>query len=341
LYQGRLYVPVSSSEEFSASTLDYPCCTFRGSVAAYDANTGKQLWHTYVIPEEPKPTKKNSKGVQLYAPAGASVWNSPTVDTKRKAIYFGTGDSETEPAAKTSDSVMALDMNTGKVLWVYQAQAGDAFLGGCGPEQRTENCPSENGPDLDIGNSPLLHTLPNGKRLVVAATKDGNVIALDPDRKGAVVWTRSVAPNPKGTPLQNLNGIVWGGAKDGQNVYYGLSGGGVTAVQLSTGERLWLTKFDTGGQRVSNAAAASAIPGVVFVGGTDGKLHALSTADGKEIWQYNTARDYETVNKVPAHGGGQGSAGVTIAGGMLFVGSGYGVIGGNPGNALLAFGVDE
>ena len=100
LYQNRLYVPVSSSEEFSASTLDYPCCTFRGSVAAYDASTGKEIWHTYVIAEEPQPTRKNSKGIQLYAPAGASVWNSPTVDAKRKAIYFGTGDSETDPPRK-------------------------------------------------------------------------------------------------------------------------------------------------------------------------------------------------------------------------------------------------
>jgi polyvinyl alcohol dehydrogenase (cytochrome) len=340
LYQNRLYVPVSSSEEFSASTLDYPCCTFRGSVAAYDASSGKQIWHTYVIPEEPKPTRKNSKGIQLYAPAGASVWNSPTVDVKRKAIYFGTGDSETDPAANTSDSVMALDMGTGKVLWNYQAHAGDAFLGGCGMPNQPENCPADNGPDLDIGNSPVLHTLANGKRLVVAGTKDGNVFALDPDKKGAVVWDRSVAPNPKGTPLQRLDGIVWGGAADQQNIYYGLSGGGIAAVQLSTGERAWYTKFDTDSKRVSNAAAASAIPGVAFVGGTDGKIHAVTTADGKQIWEFNTTRDYETVNKVPAHGGGMGSAGPTIVGGMLYVGSGYGVIGGNPGNALLAFGIE-
>jgi len=340
LYQNRLYVPVSSSEEFSASTLDYPCCTFRGSVAAYDASTGKKIWHTYVIPEEPKPTRKNSKGIQLYAPAGASVWNSPTVDAKRKAIYFGTGDSETEPAAKTSDAVMALDMATGKVLWVYQAQEGDVFLGGCGMPNQPENCPVENGPDLDIGNSPVLHTLATGKRLVVAGTKDGNVIALDPDKKGSVVWHRNIAANPKGTPLQNLDGIVWGGAADQQNIYYGLSGGGIAAIQLSTGERAWYTKFDTGGKRVSNAAATSAIPGVAFVGGTDGKIHAVSTADGKQIWEENTAREYDTVNKVPAHGGGMGSAGPTIVGGMLYVGSGYGVIGGNPGNALLAFGIE-
>ncbi len=151
-----LYVPVSSSEEFAAANLDYPCCTSRGSVVKLNASTGDQAWKTYVVPETPKPTRKNSKGVQQYAPAGASVWNSPTIDAKRHAVYFGTGDSETEPAAKMSDSVMAVDMKSGKVLWHYQAQAGDAFLGGCTGPEKTDNCPTENGPDLDIGNSPVL-----------------------------------------------------------------------------------------------------------------------------------------------------------------------------------------
>jgi polyvinyl alcohol dehydrogenase (cytochrome) len=339
LYQNRLYVPVSSSEEFSASTPDYPCCTSRGSVASYDATTGKRIWHTYVM-EEPKPTKKNSKGTQMYAPAGGSVWNSPTVDPKRKAIYFGTGDAETEPAAKTTDAIMALDMATGKMLWFHQVEENDSFLGGCFGPQKTENCPENVGPDLDIGNSPVLHTLANGKRIIVNGTKDGKVFALDPDNKGAVVWQKDIIPNPKGTPLQDLDGIVWGGSKDAQNVYYGLSRGGIVAVQLSTGERVWLNRFDSTGKRVSNAAASSAIPGVVFVGGTDGKLHALSTADGKQIWEVETSKQYDTVNKVPAKGGGMGSAGPTIVGGMVFVGSGYGVIGGNPGNALLAFGIE-
>ena len=117
LYDGYLYVPVSSSEEFAAANLDYPCCTSRGSVVKLNASTGEQAWKTYVVPETPKPTRKNSRGVQQYAPAGASVWNSPTIDEKRHAVYFGTGDSETEPAAKMSDSVMAVDMKSGKVLW--------------------------------------------------------------------------------------------------------------------------------------------------------------------------------------------------------------------------------
>jgi polyvinyl alcohol dehydrogenase (cytochrome) len=337
VYNGRLYVPVSSSEEFTAATLDYPCCTSRGSVVALDANTGMQIWKTFVM-SEPKPTKKNSKGVQNFAPAGGSVWNTPTVDPKHNAIYFGTGDGETEPAPDTTDAIMAVDMKTGKVLWHYQAQANDAFLGGCNGASKTDNCPTENGPDLDIGNSPILRNLANGKRILIAATKDGNVIALDPDKNGAVVWHVNVAPPPKDNSFfSRLGGIVWGGAADDKAAYYGLSVGAMVAVQLTTGERLWFTSLAPEGKRVSNAAATTEIPGVAFVGGTDGKIHALSTADGKIVWEYDTAHEFQTVNKVPAHGGGIGSAGVTVAGGMMFAGSGYGITGNNSGNVLLAF----
>ena len=340
LYDGYLYVPVSSSEEFAAANLDYPCCTSRGSVVKLNASTGEQAWKTYVVPETPKPTRKNSKGVQQYAPAGASVWNSPTIDEKRHAVYFGTGDSETEPAAKMSDSVMAVDMKSGRVLWHYQAQAGDAFLGGCTGPEKTDNCPSDNGPDLDIGNSPVLHALPDGKSIVVAGTKDGKLFALDPDKKGAVVWQAKVADNPPGTSLFNLNGTVWGGAFDEKAAYYGQTGGGITAIQLTTGEKLWHKTLAEPGKRVNNGAAATAMPGVVFIAGTDGKLHALATADGSEIWSYDTSRPFETVNKVEAKGGSIASIGPTIADGMLFIGSGYGVISGTPGNVLLAFGVE-
>ena len=332
VYDRRVYAPVSSSEEFSGSNLDYECCTFRGSVVALDANTGKQIWKTYTT-DVPKPTKKNSHGVQQYAPAGASVWNTPTVDPKRHAVYFGTGDSETQPAPDTTDAVMAVDMNTGKTLWVYQAQANDAFLGGCNPQNKTENCPDAVGPDWDIGNSPILRVLGNGKRVLIAGTKNGDVFALDPDKNGEKLWRNNFADKQR-------TGIVWGGAADEKNAYYGFSGGGIVAVQFATGEKVWFNPLSPANpdQRVSNAAAASAIPGVAFVGGTDGKLHALATADGHQIWETELNRAFDTVNNVPGHGGAMGAPGPTIAGGMVFVGSGYAVLGGaNPGNVLLAF----
>jgi len=338
VYDGVDYVPLSSSEEYSASSLDYPCCTARGSIVALNANTGKIIWKTYVV-GTPKPTRKNSAGVQLYAPSGGSVWNSPTLDLKRHAIYFGTGDGQSNPVPPTTDAIMALSMKTGKVLWYYQTVANDAFMGGCNGATRTDNCPPINGPDQDIGNSPILRTLSNGKRVLVFGTKNGRIFALDPDHKGKKLWEIKVTPPIKGqNPFYaNLNGVVWGGAADDQKVYYGLQAGGVVAVDLSTGKVAWYNNFNPPGKRISNSAAASAIPGVVFVAGADGAIHALSASDGHVIWTYDTAHKFETVNNVPAHGGAIDSSGATIVNGMLFIGSGYAVVGSNTGNVLIAF----
>ena len=332
-YAGRLFVPVSSSEEFSAATLDYPCCTSRGSVVALDAGTGQRIWKAWVV-GDPKPTRKNSKGVQLFAPAGGSVWNSPTIDPRRGAVYFGTGDSETEPAPNTTDAVMAVDMKSGRTLWVHQIRANDSFLGGCSGASRTDNCPKDVGPDLDIGNSPILQVLPGGRRILIVGTKDGEVIAIDPDHAGKLVWRTDALP-ADANPRSSSAGIFWGGAADGARVYYGLAAGAMAAVRLDDGKVVWTHTLSAAGS--SNSAATTAIPGVAFVGGMDGKLHALSTSDGRELWTFETARSFDTVNKVAAHGGGIGSEGVSVADRMLFVGSGYGVVGSRTGNVLLAF----
>ena len=184
--------------------------------------------------------------------------------------------------------------------------------------------------------------MPNGKRILLTAAKDGRVFALDPDKKGALLWMTNAAPAPppgaKG--FARFGGIVWGGAADDRNVYYGLSSGGMSALKLTTGEKVWYTPLAKATPRVNNAAAVSVIPGVAFVGGSDGVLHALSTTDGKIIWEYDTARDFDTVNKVPAKGGAINSIGPTIVNGMLFIGSGYAVSGGSFGNVLLAFSLE-
>ena len=342
VYGGLMYVPVSSSEEFSASNLDYPCCTGRGSVVALDANTGARVWKTYFV-GEPKPTRKNSRGVQQYSPSGAGIWNSPTIDAKRGALYVGTGDGQSRPVPETTDAVVALDLKTGEILWHFQAQADDAFMGGCSGPEKTDNCPDPNGPDQDIGNSPILRKLANGKSVVVFGMKNGTVTALDPDNKGAVVWTTHVVDIPKGqehTFAALLNGVVWGGAADDKNVYYGLQSGGMVALKLATGDVVWRAAFPKpAGARVINSAAATMMPGVVFLAGSDGALHALSTADGRVLWEYDTAQKFDTVNKVEARGGAIASIGPSIVNGMLFIGSGYAVTGSNFGNVLLAFSV--
>ena len=344
-YKGRLYVGLAGSEELVSSDPHYPCCTYRGSLTALDANTGEVIWKTFTIAEEPKPTKKNALGTQLWAPAGASIWSAPTMDPKRGAIYVGTGNGFTEPAAKNTDSIMAFDLKTGKVLWSYQGYANDASPGDClGPGPKGAQCPQNVGPDWDFGDSPILRKLANGKRVLVCAHKGGEVVALDPDQKGALLWTADLSAGRDTTAPVQVQ-ILWGGAADEQNVYYDTQAGTVAAVRLSDGKVLWNVPITPSpahlgpGKRPRKGleAAVSVIPGVVFAGGWDGVLHALATTDGREIWSFDTARRFATVNGIAAKGGSLGAPGPIIAGGMLFLGSGYvGTGNGMPGNVLLA-----
>ncbi len=340
VYEGRVYVGIAGSEEVASGDPHYPCCTYRGNLSAIDASSGKLIWKSYTIPEEPKPRKINSIGTQLWGPAGASIWSAPTIDPKNKAIYVSTGNAFTEPAAKTSDAIVAFDMATGKMLWWYQGVENDASPQGCGGRgPKGEQCPENPGPDWDIANSPILKTLANGKRVLVAAHKGGTAVAIDPDNKGALLWKADLTDGARASAQ-----IMWGGAADGQNVYYPLQTGAVAALRLADGKQAWIAHIDPaqpeggGRPRRGLVAAVTLINGVVFAGGWDGVLHALSTTDGKELWQYATAHDYTTVNGVPAKGGSLGDPGPVIVGGTLYVGSGYiGTGNGMPGNVLLAF----
>ena len=341
LYEGRLYVPMASAEERTGGlSMTYPCCTFRGSITALDANTGKQIWKTYIIPDPPKPTTKAKNGAQHFGPAGGAVWAAPTIDTKHNALYIGTGDAYTEPTPKNTDAVMALDMTTGKVLWSVTDTENDSWLSGCGnggtanPDGISENCPQPLGPDFDFGASMILRTLPDGHRVLVAGQKSGMVWGHDPDQNGKVLWKVQLVDKLA------LGMITFGGAADDQNAYFGLRSGGIAAVSLKTGEKKWFTPLPgqkPGGPFQGQTAALTVIPGVVFSGGWDGILRALSTEDGHQIWEVNTAQEFKTVNGVKANGGTMASAGPTIVGGMLYVGSGYQFGTGIPGNVLLAF----
>jgi polyvinyl alcohol dehydrogenase (cytochrome) len=338
-YNGKVFVPVSSSEEFSSGHPDYPCCTARGSVVALDASTGKEIWKSWVVPEEPKPYRTMPNGVVLYKPAGGAVWNAPTVDPARNAIYVGTGDATTAPPAKTTDAIMAIDINTGTLLWSYQATENDVFMGGCNGPAKSEACPSPMGPDMDIGNSPILTTLPNGKRALLAGTKSADVFALDPDNNGAVLFRMNAAGGPTGGGRGGRGTIVWGGAADAQHVYYGAGAAGLAAIRPGTGERAWV--FQPEGRGVALGAAPTVIPGVVFQGGSNGRLYAVSATDGKQLWEFDTSQEFETVNRMVAHGGAISTSGAVIVDGMVYVGSGYAVgTGATAGNVLLAFGID-
>ncbi|MDP2053410.1 MAG: PQQ-binding-like beta-propeller repeat protein [Acidobacteriota bacterium] len=345
-HDGRLYVPVSSIEEALGGNPAYPCCSFRGSVIAYDATTGEQRWQSFTISEAAVPMRKTSIGTQLWGPAGAAVWSAPTIDPERGRIYLSTSNGYTYPAVNTTDAVMAVDLATGKRLWTRQLTANDAYVIGCGPNAKSETCPQETGPDFAVGTSPILRSLPGGRRILAVGQKSGIAWGINPD-DGAVVWQHRVG---QGSPL---GGIEWGGAADDRLVYYpnadGLLGmkaaGGLAAIRLATGEREWwappiATCPDQSMKCIpAQSAAASMIPGVVFSGATDGMMRAYSATDGKVLWEFATARDFETVNGVKARGGSINGPGATIANGMVFTNSGYGSFGQMAGNVLLAFSV--
>ena len=360
LHRGVLYVSVSSIEEVLAPLPTYECCTFRGSVSALDAATGKILWKTYTIPETPRPVKKTEAGVQLLGPSGAGVWSTATFDEKRSALYIATGDNYSDPASATSDSVMALDSKTGKILWSRQLETNDAYNVGCEVPGKAK-CPGATGPDHDFGQPPILVSLANGRRALVIGQKSGVAHALDPDHDGAILWQTRVG---KGGPL---GGLQWGSAADRDYMYAAVSdyivqvpdpavpqgfknalnpdhAGGLFALRLINGEKAWsATPSACAGRQGCSSAqsqAVTVIPGVVFSGSLDGHLRAFSPAAGAILWDVDTAHEYQTVNGAMARGGSLDGPGPVIVGGMLYVNSGYGQYGGMPGNVLLAFSVD-
>ena len=361
LHDGRMYVPLTATEDYTGAFPNYECCKSRGSVVALDMRDGKRIWKSETVTEPARPTRKNARGTQLWGPSGAGVWSSPTLDKKLKRIYVGTGNNYSDPATKTSDAVLALDLETGKIIWSRQFTEGDAYNMACKGTSGTRiNCPEAKGPDLDFGASPILTVLASGHRVLLAGQKSGMLHAMDPDDGGKVMWQVRVGKGGY------LGGIQWGPAADEQNVYVALSdvgrrstedattvrifsvdpkaGGGLFAYQIATGEEIWYTPPVPCGDRPNcspaQSAAVTVIPGVVFSGSMDGHLRAYSTKDGSVLWEFDTVRDYETVNGVKGRGGSLDAAGPVIAGGMLFVNSGYGQWGGMAGNVMLAFSVE-
>jgi len=360
LHGNRLYVPLTSLEEAAGADADYECCTFRGTLVAMNPINGKMVWKTYTIPEPAVPVRKNRKGVQLWGPSGATVWSSPTLDLERGRLYVTTGDNYSDPASLTSDAIVAFDLRTGEFLWSQQFTPNDAWNIGCETDDDS-NCPEARGPDLDFGSSAILVKLPSGRRVLLAGQKSGVLHAVDPDRDGEILWQQRLGKGGL------IGGIQWGPAADAQTIYVALSdigiethkdkdlgwtttldgnvGGGMFAYDVGTGERKWYTPPPGCNGRAqcspAQSAAISVIPGVVFSGSVDGHLRAYSTADGAVVWEYNADQEYESTNGVQTKGGSFDGPGPTIVDGMLYVNSGYGYWGGMPGNALLAFSVDN
>jgi polyvinyl alcohol dehydrogenase (cytochrome) len=371
-YNDKLFVPISSYEVAVSGSSTYACCKSHGGVIALDARDGEQLWQWHATDNASK-QGLNADGLEQYGPSGAVVWTTATVDIKRKRIYFGTGENLSNPPTDTSDSIIALDMNTGERVWRFQATEGDVWNAACLNDGA--NCPENPGGDFDFGASVILTQLPDGSDVLLAGQKSGEVFALSPDPDspdGEVLWRNRIS---LGT---SNGGIHWGMAASGQRVIVPVADPerdrpgytprpGLYALDISSGETLWESpvaracEFDPERRPLIGLAAmrsekkqsleeqyrcsfyyglssaATVTPQLAFSGGLDGRIRAYDIASGEILWQAKTAIPYDATNGITGHGGAIDVAGQVVADGWLYVLSGYSMFGQLPGNMLLAY----
>jgi len=350
-HDGRLYVPLSSSEWATAADPGYACCTFQGGVVALDAASGDLVWRSHVIDVPAALTgQTNPHGAPRKGPAGAPVWNSPTIDAERGVLYVGTGEAYTSPAAATSDAVLAFSLADGERRWAKQLLAGDAWNMACFIGEAA-NCPEEDGPDLDIGASTILWSGADRDYLLVGQ-KSGDVYALDPDNGGAVIWHNKVGRGGFS------GGVHWGMSANEQSLFVPISDAtytgrftgdvfpGVHALAPESGERQWYTpsEADCEGKPLpacdpGMSAAATSTEGLLFAGSYDGNLNIYDSVTGKILWRFDTFGRFESVSGDMAQGGAIEADGPVLYKGHVLVNSGYQFGGRMPGNALMVFAV--
>jgi polyvinyl alcohol dehydrogenase (cytochrome) len=349
LGKNLLFVPMSSLEVTAAADPAYACCTFRGSVAALNLDTGKTIWKSYTVTKTPTAQGKTAVGTEIIGPSGAPVWNSPTYDAATDRLYFGSGENYSSPADENSDAIFALNAKTGDRLWTTQLTKGDAWNVGC--MMGNDNCPAEKGPDLDVASSPLLIDLGKGKSMIVAGQKSGAVHGLD-TQTGKIIW-RTVLGHG-GTQ----GGVHFGKAADGTTVYVPINdmadtrdarvydakirGAGIHAVDAATGKILWRNLADNICKGRANcdpgiSSAVTAMPGVVFAGHLDGRFRAYDQKTGNVVWSVDTTEKVKTISGAVSSGGGMSGPGATVANGHVVVNSGYGLYYHMPGNLLMVF----
>lgn len=354
IHDGRVFAPLSAVEiNYTRDDL-YECCKAQGAVIALELATGKKLWTGRTMPEATK-QKRNRAGAQLWGPSGAPIWSTPAIDAQRNVLYVGTGENNSLPVTETSDAIIAFDLDTGERKWVFQATARDAWNYAC---RNGANCDFGDEAvvlDHDFGGSVMITKRKDGRDLLVVGQKSGTVWALDPDRNGALVWSRRISRGSAN------GGIHWGTATDGTRVFaplndrggpseeYPLGGPGLHALDLETGDILWSRKaegdcsgdrkqrFSGCADRLGYSPAPLVVDGAVVQGSVDGILRVFDAATGATLWSYDTLRTYETINGVAGNGGSLDSAPYVAANGTLFVTSGYSRFGETPGNVLLAF----
>jgi polyvinyl alcohol dehydrogenase (cytochrome) len=170
---GGLLFGIASNEENAAQTpgSTYPCCSFRGSLVRLNPDTGAVVWQTYFITDE-----ESKAGA-----AGAPVWSTPTYDASLRSVFVTTGNNYRAPGTALSDAFIALDVQTGGILWAHQTRANDTQPA-----------------DYDFGDSPQVYTLASGQTVLGAGQKSGVYWIVDA-RTGSLVAENQVVPFCIGT----------------------------------------------------------------------------------------------------------------------------------------------
>jgi polyvinyl alcohol dehydrogenase (cytochrome) len=350
-----VYVPVSSLEVGIAMSPFYGCCISSGGMAALDIETGEKLWYLPTIEAEAQVTGSHYWFVQHYGPSGAAVWAAPSYDPERGLLYFGTGQNYTHPTTDTSDAIFAVNADTGKVVWMRQYTANDAYTAACNIEALNHpNCAKPTGPDADFGSPTMLLRGRSGRELLVAGQKSAEVHAMDPD-SGEPVWSVKLGRGGIiggvhwGLAANEQLGLVFAPISDKKIMGFPAPGDpkpGLYALDIDSGARRWVYKresrCDEPACKFGLSAAVIATNDIVVSGSMDGYLEVIAADSGKLLWSHDAWRDYESVNSVATSGGAFDGHGAMVADDLLLVSSGYGYVGEQRGgNALLVFQVED
>ena len=351
-YEGVVYVPISSLEVSNAIDPYYVCCTFRGSVLAVDGMTGEEKWRSYTILEEPSIFGQNPLGTDIIGPSGAAVWNSPSIDVAGRQLIIGTAENASSPATGTSDALIAMDLATGDINWIFQGTANDAWNVAC-DSPRPENCPEEDGPDFDFGGASVVLESSKHGRMIVAGQKSGMVHAISADT-GELIWqTRAGRGGIQG-------GVHFGIAVSGETVLVPVSdmpdgrtypnpdAPGLHAINANTGEIIWSVIHENRceGRQFCDpgiSQVVTAIDDMVIAGAMDGVARAYAIDSGEILWELDTtsASFTSTSGAQVIAGSFSGGAGPVAYDGLLLLSSGYGIYNHMAGNLLLALEVSN
>jgi polyvinyl alcohol dehydrogenase (cytochrome) len=361
-YKDKIIVPYSASGVGSGQNAKFECCAFHGAVVALSLKDGQKLWEYHTMKDAEYTGKLSKTGVKQRGPSGAPIWALPTIDEARNRVVVATGENTSFPGTNTSDAIIALDLDTGKAAWVFQAEELDVWNMSCNDRELQKsgpNCPnlydSDKGHDFDFGATPILTKGAGGKDIIFDGQKSGHVWGVDA-ATGKKLWVDHIGEGSA------LGGVHWGVAVDGPLGFAPIADSlflpeemgtrakpGVYAYRLSDGKQVWAhaAKADCAPARKANvvacdtkygfSAAPLVVDGALIAATLDGKVVIFDGKTGAVLKTIDTSGPVKTVNGVPGKGGSIDAHAISAGAGMVFVTSGYGSFTQTPGNVLIAF----